>query len=319
MFNDVFNPNLQFLNDLHINPIPLEYKNGMTPTLWLGEMQATLTAILAKVNSWYDELLNDLEHGGTLYQTIIEHIDSEFSTSINNLQQLLTQLENKEISDIASLQTQITTNLTNLQTQITALLYKKPSLTIALNPTNSVYTHGESINSVIVNFNVVIGSNSITKAELYRNNVLISTNTNIVAGNNSIIDANVINDDSVYFVRLYDNINYVDSEHMQYDFVYNYIYGVSIENASINSALLLTLNTIKDIKNTETCQYSCNNENIIFAYDNSYGNLTSIEQNKNNIIDAFTHSIINVNSIAYNVYVSNNALYIDSIDLTFKF
>ena len=65
--------------------------------------------------------------------------------------------------------------------------------------------------------------------------------------------------------------------------------------------------TIDVIEGDKTINYVCNNEYAVFMYPSSYGNITTIlDENGFNCTTDFTLSTTTIDSVSYNVYVSNN-------------
>lgn len=295
MNNDIIT-NVEFLNGLNINPIPLEFTQALTTTKWLLEMQAKLSSIAGAVNVWYDTLLTDLENNGVLYEKLTERIDSVFT------QQLLV------VNDL----------LVAIQAQLLIVGYVEPSIAITIAPTQTLYRVGETINGAVITFNVIKGSNNLVKAEVYKNGVLLSTINNVINGINTFTDGSIINSDSSYYIKLYDDKVNVISNTLGFQFVNNIYVGV-VDNVAITNTLILSLTSIKMLKGEIDSIFSPNEQKILLAYPASYGFLSSIFGNGEELIQSFTSSVIVVSGVSYNVYVSNDVLYDTNHGLQFKF
>lgn len=292
------------LGGLNLNPIPLEFSQSMTTTKWLLSMDKKLSNIIDKVNVWYDTLLNDIDNNGLLYQHIINHLDSEFINEINQIQ-----------LELATFSEQFVTLIDNVE----ILSNVKPKIELSLNPTQSIYNVGETINSVVIDYNITLGNENITKVEVYKNDVLISTITqNIVNGVNTFVDGSVVNSDAEYKVVIYDKYNTIKSNSKKYYFVNDYYFGVANENTTINETFIKTLTSLKDVKQNLIKEFNSTNQKIIFAYPTTYGDLLEILHNDVDYIKSFDKNVILVDNINYNVYISNNLL-TDIFDLEFNF
>lgn len=308
--------NTSLLNGLNLNPIPLEFSQSMSTTKWLLGMDSKLTTIIDKVNGWYDTLLNDINTNGILYQNIISHLDGEFLTQLGDI-----------TTDLSAFQTQLATILTsldNINGEIQELSNVKPIVELTLNPSQEIYNIGETINSVVLDYEIEFGSETITKVEVYKNNVLVATITdNIIDGLNSYVDGNVINSDTEYKIIVYDVYNNITSNLKKYSFVNDFYYGV-IGNVAVDETLIKSLTTLKVLKSNLTDSFTMDSQKILFAYPQSYGDLDSIVDKENfDMISGFTKSVVNLTlnsiSVPYNIYVSNNFIYDNDVVLTFEF
>lgn len=73
-------------------------------------------------------------------------------------------------------------------------------------------------------------------------------------------------------------------------------------------------------KANKTVSYNTNNQHMVFAYDSSYGNLTSIlDPNAFETISGWTKSTLTVDGFTYNVYIADAATTDTGANYTFKF
>lgn len=304
-----------FYGGLNLNPIPLEFSQELSTTKWLLGMDKKLSSIIDKINAWYDTLINDIDNGGILYQHIINHIDTEFTSQLDDIK-----------TELSAFQTQLTAILSSIDginLNIEVLSNVKPLVNLSLSPSQEIYNDGESINSVVVNYNITKGNENIDKVEVYKNGSLISTIiSNILNGANSYVDGNVINSDTEYKVIIYDKYNTITSNTKKYSFVNDYYFGV-IDDVAITETLIKGLNNYKGLKENLSETFSPNNKKILFAYPQSYGDLSSIIDTENfDMIDGFTKSIINLTlnsvQVPYNVYISNNLIIDTNVILNFE-
>lgn len=281
-----------------------------------------------KVQEDVTNTLNLLISNGTIANLINQTLFNGINTSITNLTNTVAQnksdIENTVAQNKTDIENTVAQNKSDVDTQISQIQqdildinYTPPSLILSSSPSQLLYNLGESINSIILSFNITGGTNPLVKAEIYKNNTLIGTINTPLNGVNTFTDANIINQDTDYYIKLYDNKENINSNHLIYKFVNNYFYGISGENDTINASFILSLSSLKSLKSNLSESFNCNDNKIIFAYPNSYGDLVEILYKENNIIEAFTKSIIVINSTNYNVYVSNNFIY-QNISLTFN-
>jgi hypothetical protein len=303
MNNSIIN-NVDFLNGLNINPIPLEFSQTLTTTKWLLTMQAKLSEIMVNVNGWYDTLVQDLEKDGVLYAELINHIDSAFTEQLTGI--------HTSIADINLL-------ITDMQADIILALYVAPSATLTIAPTQLLYKVGETINSAVLHFNVVKGSDNIVKAEIYKNGVLLSTVNTITNGDNTFTDGSIISSDALYYIKLFDDKNNVLTNTIGYNFVNNIYVGVVADNIIITNTIVSGLPTIKSLKGEFTYSFSPNGQKITIAYPAIYGNLVSISGDNEELIESFVISSVTISSVNYTVYTSIDTLFDTTHDLKFNF
>lgn len=101
------------------------------------------------------------------------------------------------------------------------------------------------------------------------------------------------------------------------EFILPFYWGAS-DDATITDFTGLTKDLSK--KGTKTYNYTTNDQYIVFAYDSSYGELTSIlDQNGFETISGYDKSTITVGGQSFNVYVSQLATTDNAAANTFKF
>jgi hypothetical protein len=210
--------------------------------------------------------LNNLISDGTISNLINQTIFNALNTSITNITNTVNQ--NKTLSD---------NKFSELDEEIASINYKFPSVTLSSSPSQTLYNVGETINSLVLNFNIVKGTNNLTKAEVYKNGVLLTTITSINAGTNTYTDGNIINADTNYYIKVYDDKESYSSNTIQYNFVYNIYYGKAGETDTINSSFILSLNSLKTLKDNLAENFILNDEQIIYSYPSSYGDLIAIK------------------------------------------
>jgi len=302
MNNNIIN-NIDFLNGLNINPIPLEFTNALTTTKWLLAMQAKLTEIMVSVNGWYDTISNDLVNGGVLYQMLIDHVDSEFTQQLDTIHTSITSLNNL---------------ISAIESQIAIIGYVEPTISFMVAPSQLLYRFGETINSAVLNFNVIKGSNNLVKAEIYKNGVLLSTVNAVTNGANSYTDGNVISVDTSYYIKIYDDIKNISSVSISYKFVNNVYVGV-VNDVAITNTLVSALTSLKVLKGDIPVLFSPNSQKIVIAYPAVYGILISILGDNEELIESFNISSVIISGVTYSVYSTNDVLFDTNHELIFKF
>lgn len=292
-----------YLGGLNVNPIPLEFGQSMTTTKELAMILAKIDQVITFTNEWYDNILNDLEGEGLLYQKLSDEFLSSFGADITAIQGSINS---------------INTNVTNLSDLITALQYVKPSVILSTSPSILQYSVGDTINSVMLNFNIVKGTNNLVKAEIYKNGSLLTTITNLINGVNQYVDGTPITSDSEYYIKVSDDKGNVDSNKIDFNFDYKIYYG-KITNETINQALINSLSNSLFNGDINT-SFNLNDEKIIIA---SYDSLTSIIDSENyDMIDSFTKTTLNltINNVStpYNIYVSTNTILDSNVPIIIK-
>jgi hypothetical protein len=260
---------------------------------------AKIDEVITFTNEWYGTIITDLETNGTLFQSLNAQFLANFAQDITTLQ-----------NNIGS----INSNLLNVHSLITNLQYTKPSINLTSSPNGGNFAMGDSINGVMLNYNVNIGTNAITKAEVYKNGALLNTITNVNNGSNSFVDGSQITNNTSYYIKIYDDTGtVVQSNPINFNFLYKTYYGKVVDGTVVSDTIILGLsNTLFD--NNFTFNETLNNQKIVIA---SYYDLTSILDSDNfDNIGSFDKSIVNLNvnnvQTPYNVYVSTNPVFNDN-------
>ena len=104
---------------------------------------------------------------------------------------------------------------------------------------------------------------------------------------------------------------------IKFEFINPYYYG-SVNDNEISDFTGLTEEIVKKNINKKV-SYTASAEYLVFAYDATYGDLTSIKD-KNNFenLPAFTKTVIEVNGENYNVYISSDKITCSNFEYTFK-
>lgn len=101
------------------------------------------------------------------------------------------------------------------------------------------------------------------------------------------------------------------------NFILPYYYGKS-STPTVSNFTGLTQSVTA--KGTKSFKFTTNNEYMVFAYDSSYGNLSSIlDPNSFETISGWTKSTLTVGGFSYYVYVANSATTDTNAQFTFKY
>ena len=127
---------VNLFNGLNLNPIPLEFTQGITTTEWLGAMQAKVNELVNAVNSI------ELDVTNKCYKKI-EDVKSDLLTSLNNTNKELTEITKRVVvlennkEDIATISNYIKNVLKpQLEKSVSDINTKVNDLNIELNKTN---------------------------------------------------------------------------------------------------------------------------------------------------------------------------------------
>lgn len=321
MSYNVYQPDVlypMFFNSLHIRPFAT-YDNCFSVYEQLG-------AILTHVN----EVIKETNDMGEALKSFENYVLESLKNNDTKIQQEITTILTGYINDgtIANLINNvllgnINTSILDLQTDVTNLMYIKPSGNITISPSQLIYNNGESINSILINYSLIKGTDNISDIKLYKNDTLINTVTNPPL-NGVITDGSVINSDVSYYLTVNDGKNIIQSSKIEIKFVNNFYVGLASESDVINEVFIKTLSQDKVIKSNLEKSFAPNNQKILFCYPSTYGDLKSIIDSENyDMIDGFTKSNVNLTlnsvQVPYNAYVSNNTIIDTPFNLNFEF
>lgn len=284
-----------FFNGMNLNPIPLEFGQSISTGKNLAAMLKMIDDVITFMNGWYDEILSDLENNGRLYQELNTNFISSFGADISTLQ----------------------TSVLNINNLLTTLQYTKPSVTLTTSPTTLIYSVGETINSIMLNFNIAKGTDNLIKAEIYKNGSLLTTINTPINGINNYVDGAPITTDTEYYIKVFDDKGFVTSETIKFKFVYKMFYGKVASSTTINDAFIQTLNNVNFDDSFNFNISSLNDEKIIIV---SHDLLSSVIDSDNyDFIESFTISDINLNinsvSTPYKIYTSTNTIFDSNVVL----
>ena len=184
-----------------------------------------------------------------------------------------------------------------------------------------MYKIGDTLNPLDIKATVTKNSNDIASIKYYVDGTLVNTKdstTDSTLPNGGAYTYQYTTDiTSTTKIKVVVNDGDTDvPKEIEIKFVSPYYYGASATNV-VTSTTGLT-ESVED-KGDKTINFVCNNEYAVFMYPTSYGNITTIlDENGFNCTTDFTMSTTTVDSVTYNVYVSNNPLSTSGFKYTFK-
>lgn len=199
--------------------------------------------------------------------------------------------------------------------------YIEPTVSLSISPTKTVYKVGDIVNPLDIKATVTNNSNNIVSIKYYVADTLVdtkdsTTDSTLPSGGTFTYQYTTnITTASKIKVVVNDGTKDVPKE-LTIKFVSPYYVGVSATNVITNTTGLT--DKVED-KGNKTINFVCNNEYAVFMYPSSYGNISAIlDENGFNCTTDFTMSTTTVDSVSYNVYVSNNPLTTNGFSYTFK-
>ena len=215
-----------------------------------------------------DKIANVIAHGASRAEDIL--YDNTIDVSIDNVKTALDKLYSK-------------------------VYYVAPEITsFVANPVGGVFEKGQTVSAPTFTwaYNKEVTTQSLTDCVLTDH-----TDRTATYGSN-------ITDSKKFTLSASDGEKTVKKS-ISYTFVDPYYVGVSATDV-IDESVLTALTKKVEVKETKTVPYTTSQSYMVFAYPSAYGTLTSIlDQNGFNITDSFVMSNVTVNTISYNVYVSN--------------
>lgn len=144
----------------------------------------------------------------------------------------------------------------------------------------------------------------------------VSTGNNPDGGEITYIHQTDISADTMFIGSISDGKSTVNKT-IKFEFINPYYYG-SVNDNEISDFTGLTEEIVKKNINKKV-SYTASAEYLVFAYDATYGDLTSIKD-KNNFenLPAFTKTVMEVNGENYNVYISSDKITCSNFEYTFK-
>ena len=196
--------------------------------------------------------------------------------------------------------------------------YTNASCTVTWSETNTLFQVGDSINLNVSVSNFVAGDYAPSKISLYRGSTLLEEKA--ASGTVTFATVNNITTDTTFTVKLTDANNVtVTISTKTYKFVSATYTGLSGTIPTLDTDVTALTKLIRE-KAPYTNTYAPANQYIVFAYPQSYGNLTSVlDGNGFENLGEYNKSVITINSVAYNVYCTTSKLTSTGLKYTFKY
>ena len=176
--------------------------------------------------------------------------------------------------------------------------YQKPEIT-QFSTTKTLYEAGTTITSIDLTIKVTKKSDAITNISLYDGSTLVTTFSNVSNGGTfTYTYRSTINANKTLKVTATDGKETVSKQ-----------LAISFINPMYVGTVNGTINKVLQAKGTYTfSNITCTNDQVVFKYDASYGNLASIKDSNNfENIGAFTKTTEVISGVTYNVYTSGSA------------
>lgn len=204
------------------------------------------------------------------------------------------------------------------------LTLKSATVTLTTTLDSLVYKQGLTIyGGTTLSAVVTKGSYDIEKVEFFIDNVLVSTENTDVAngGNYTYAYGTDITTNKVFKVVVTDVEGNVVQDSVSLNFYNPYYFGkTNKEIVDVTEVDILAMTQIVNKKDNQKHKYTMSDERAVFAYDKSYGDLTSIlDPSSFENIDAFVKSEMIVNGVVCNVYILDTKCYCTDFEYTFKF
>lgn len=196
--------------------------------------------------------------------------------------------------------------------------YTSPSCTVTWSETNTLFQVGDSINLNVTVSNFTSGDYAPSKVALYKGSTLLEEKT--ATGTVTFSTVNNITTDTTFTVKLTDANNVVTSVSTKtYKFIYPTYTGLTNTIPALDTDVKALTKLIRE-KANYTNTYAPSNEYIVYAYPQSYGNITSIlDANNFENLGEYAKTTVTINSIAYNVYCTTSKLTSTGLKYTFKY
>lgn len=195
--------------------------------------------------------------------------------------------------------------------------YFPPAITLASTPTNKVVKKGETLTGIELSATVTKKSNEVTEVEFLKDGASLElVNTDVADGGVfTHTCADDITEDTVYTATATDGTEKTEAS-VKYIFVNPYYNGTCDDPAAI--ADFTGMNEVLEVKGKKVVSYTADNQYIVFAYDNSYGDLTSIlDGNGFENLTAFSKTTIEVSGVTYALYTTQNKVTCSNFKYTF--
>ena len=219
---------------------------------------------------------------------------------------------------------------TSLESVIRDILIKEeaPTLTLNISPNRTLYdVVEETVSSVTMSAVVGAKTYGLSKVEFYVNNVLKETQTISTGGTYAYIatfspatNANFTLKAIVYDAKTGTPLS--TTKTTQVKFVGKSYFGTIDDGAGEPTAAIIKAlqnKTLKDVKKLLYSHITMDYGKVVYAYPSSFGALTKISDEKNNInyTNSFTKTTVTVDGISYFCYTQTESSASTDVELTF--
>ena len=196
--------------------------------------------------------------------------------------------------------------------------YVNCNATVTWSQVNTIIEKNTSFNLDISVSGFVNGDNECSKIALYKDSTLVEQlDITDLSTTLSFTTVNNVDTNSKFEVKILDSEN-VESviSSKEYTFVNPYYVGVS-DTDILDETGIKALTKKVEIKGAKTISYTNSQNYMVFAYPSSYGTIKKVvDINGFDVTNSFKLSNVTVNSVSYNVYVSNKVT--GSYQMTFS-
>lgn len=219
---------------------------------------------------------------------------------------------------------------TSLESVIRDILIKEeaPTLTLNISPNKTLYdVVEETVSSVTMSAVVGAKTYGLSKVEFYVNNVLKDTQTISTGGTYAYIAtfSPATNSNFTLKAIVYDaktGTPLSTTKTIQVKFVGKSYFGTIDDGAGEPTAAIIKAlqnKTLKDVKKLLYSHITMDYGKVVYAYPSSFGALTKISDEKNNInyTDSFTKTTVTVDGISYFCYTQTESSASSDVELTF--
>lgn len=267
----------------------------------------------------------EVDSRGHLVLTLSDmtQLDCGLVTGDAKLTQALTPTE--DIGSIKGKTYPVGTNLEQVIRDI-CIRYQAPAITLTTTPATKLYDIvTDSISTILLKASVTKKTNNVTKVSFYRDDTVVNeVTTGVASGGNfqyQYTPSTSINTDVTFKATATDGKQTTTSTYV-IKFVGRSYYGICDAGVSDPDATTIKSgsNTLKDTKTLNYTGITTSWGKVFYAYPKSFGALTSIKDEVNNINywDSFQRSEVQVDGIDYYCYTLIDPTAAEDNQITFK-
>lgn len=211
-------------------------------------------------------------------------------------------------------------------TLLTKLLYPyvAPVVSASSSPNGGTYEKGVSVNVTKITVSVTKKSEDITKVEVFDGSTPLGSKTDGSTGSLAFTVNRAVTSNKSFTAKVTDKSNNtIQASTGLFNFVYPYYFGV-IDVPTPTETIVKNLSKIIEAKGNKSKQFSPNNQFMVFAYPEVYGNLKRIlDPNSFEVLSTWKKYVLPIvgldgTSQPYNVYVSKQVT-VSDYKMTFQY